>query len=614
MRGVFLAASVLLASTSTFAMTVSVTTSSKLPLYVGSPIEIIASVADPDPGSIVYRLSVARGNNPFEVVTDYNHYNSFVWTPSAQEGSYTFQVTANNLNTGEIVSASAVCTVLSRVVSGTPVISLNSNPLVALYSAPPCPVGSKMYVQFGSGQVVSHTNSRPCSGNTSMNFYIAGMLPGTTYNIHDVVITGGVSKPGPVGQFLTGIIPTSLMFPQSSLLIPAGAQTATSQSVLLMDELSIDSSYFGQYYFPNATDLNGNVIWYYSALGNPQQRADYSLRPVAGGTLILNAADPQSKLDRGQIWREIDLAGNIIRETNVTRVTAQLNAKGLLGIIDFDHDSIRLPNGHTLINCSQEEIFPAGTQGFPDPIDILGNAVVDLDTNLQVVWSWSAFEHLDVNRAPILGELCAPNTDGCPPMTLAPFAVDWTHANSLNYIPSSGDFLISIRNQDWIAKIDYQNGAGSGNVLWEMGIGGSFAINSQDPFPWFSHQHDAEYELGGTSILSLYDNGNTRLVENPEVTENSRGMVLNVDEVNMVVTPILSQDLGVFSGGVGSAQRLDNGNYFFTSGFVNQGAGDFAQHSEFTLGGTETFLIQENILTYRGYRMDSLYQLDGPGN
>ena len=94
---------------------------------------------------------------------------------------------------------------------------------------------------------------------------------------------------------------------------------------------------------------------------------------------------------------------------------------------------------------------------------------------------------------------------------LAPVANDWLHANSLNYIPSSGDLLFSMRHQDWVAKIDYNNGTGGGAVLWELGLGGSWTINSTDPYPWFSHQHDVEYELGGTTVLSAYDNGNTRI-------------------------------------------------------------------------------------------------------
>ncbi len=615
MRLAIVAVGGLLAATPSFGvLTVKVTATANTPLLVGDPVTVTATVTSQDPGDLVYQFSVAQGTSPFHVVVDYSSYSNFQWTPASQEGNFDLQVAVRNVATGETTSAAIEESVQSRIVNGQPSVNATKHPLVAFYSAPACPVGSMMYIAFKSATTVQHTNMRPCSGNKSMNFYIAGMLPSTVYKMHHAVVTGANTTNGPQVQFKTGTIPSSLTFPPVTLLVPPAQQTSTSQSTLLMDDLSIDSSNSGTYYFPTATDLNGNVIWYYNALGNIQQRASYYLRPVDGGTIMLIAADPKSPLVRGQIWREIDLGGSVVRETNVTQVTAQMNAAGLLGIIDFDHDAIRLPNGHTLILCTQEKIFPAGTQGYTSPVDLLGNAIVDLDQNLQLAWSWSAFDHLDINRAPILGELCAPNTTGCPPMTLAPFAVDWLHGNSLNFSPSTGDVVISLRDQDWLAKIDYANGTGSGAVLWTMGIGGSFSINSTNPYPWFTHQHDAEYELGGTSILSLYDNGNTRVVQNPGIIENSRGMVLNVDEVNMVVTPILSQDLGVYSGAVGSAQRLDNGNYFFTSGIINLNPGEGAQHSEFTLGGTETYLLQTNDLAYRGYRMQSLYRTNSPAN
>ena len=53
-----------------------------------------------------------------------------------------------------------------------------------------------------------------------------------------------------------------------------------------------------------------------------------------------------------------------------------------------------------------------------------------------------------------------------------------------------------MRSQDWVAKIDYNHGTGTGAVLWELGNGGSFTIISTDPWPWFSHRHDVEYERG----------------------------------------------------------------------------------------------------------------------
>jgi len=76
---------------------------------------------------------------------------------------------------------------------------------------------------------------------------------------------------------------------------------------------------------------------------------------------------------------------------------------------------------------------------------------------------------------------------------------------------SDGSLLVSLRNQDWIVKIDYGNNSGTGNVVWRLGLQGDFSVVSNDPLPWFSHQHDIEFD--GTTF-ELYDNGNTRITQN----------------------------------------------------------------------------------------------------
>jgi arylsulfate sulfotransferase len=51
---------------------------------------------------------------------------------------------------------------------------------------------------------------------------------------------------------------------------------------------------------------------------------------------------------------------------------------------------------------------------------------------------------------------------------------------------------------------------GTGHIIWRLGKDGDFKINSTDPNPWFSHQHDPEFEEGSTMTLALFDNGDVR--------------------------------------------------------------------------------------------------------
>ena len=49
---------------------------------------------------------------------------------------------------------------------------------------------------------------------------------------------------------------------------------------------------------------------------------------------------------------------------------------------------------------------------------------------------------------------------------------DWTHTNAIIYSADDGNLIISIRHQNWLVKIDYNNGAGTGDILWHLGLSG----------------------------------------------------------------------------------------------------------------------------------------------
>jgi len=80
--------------------------------------------------------------------------------------------------------------------------------------------------------------------------------------------------------------------------------------------------------------------------------------------------------------REVDLAGNIVRETNAGAVAEQLASRGIHSdcrrggkecVSGFHHEAIRLPNGHRLAIAGLERMMPAGTQGSKKPVDVLGD-------------------------------------------------------------------------------------------------------------------------------------------------------------------------------------------------------------------------------------------------
>jgi arylsulfate sulfotransferase len=641
--------------------------SRKPPQLIGTPIVWTVKATDSNPGPLTFRFSVALPKGALTVVRDFNvgalasgtwTAPRFVWVPSSLEGAYKIQVVIKDFSSGETATKTVKYAIAPLVTGSTPVTARTTNPLVALFSAPSCPAGSAMRVSFqpqSMARPATLTNYVACHPPNTMTFEIAGMYPSTTYNMFAQTNTGGTITNGPTVTFTTGPLPTNIPFPTFNLLVPPSSKTDRAEGLLLFNPIQFGN---GPLYANVVVDFAGNVVWYYYA--SPPQ-SNLITRPLSNSTMLSvesgAAWDPaNSKL---QYLRQIDLTGNIVRETNIGVIQQQLLAMGAAdggpcsafsrpapvgaGCVDgFHHDAIQtLPNGFTAVLVNVEKIFPAGTQGDTSglPVDIVGDMILVLDTNWQLVWYFDSFDHangapqLDINRPAVLGETCSPGAGpggGCPPMLLmgsgiAPLGKDWLHGNSLYYWPQTSDLVLSTRNQDWVMKIDYNNGAGTGNILWRMGPCGDFTFNNiyNDSWPWFSAQHDVGIENSGAGPWTFFDNSATR-VSPPSGpgsstgcmpglgSGNSRGMVLTVDENTMQANPVLSVDLGSFSTADGSAQLLSNGNYFFLPAVVLVNLNtesSYAIEIQPTAGtdtGTQV-LNQQGTSSYRAFRMPDLY-------
>lgn len=653
------------------------------PEPIGKTITWTATGTDDQPGPLTFQFSILAPNaTQFAMVKDFNvgilnggvwTSQPFVWVPTEIEGVYKIRVVVKDFTTGES-SSKADLFAINAVASGSsPVIVKTANPLVVLFSVPSCPAGSTVravFQQQSGSAPITVTNWVGCHPPATVTFEIAGMLPTTAYSLHAQTKTGSSISSGTTVSFQTGALPGTVPFPVFSVKTPA---TDISNPVVLHNMIQLGG---GTTYPDLATDLSGNVIWYYYP--NDLTKGEVMTRPLPGGGFITMQDDVSwdPTVTKEQLLRQIDLAGNVVRETNMGIIQQQLSAMGAVNggpcrtvpspppvgaacAGAFHHDAIQtLPNGWTAVLLDNEKIFPPGTQGDTSglPVDIIGDMIVVLDTNWQVKWYWDVFNaahggngylKLPINRAAVLGETCGTNTSGCPPIFLlspgntAPLAHDWLHANTLYYWPhgggsanQGGDIIWSSRHQDWVFRIDYRDGKGSGNILWRMGPSGDFTfINSyNDPWPWFSHQHDAGIENSGAGPMTVFDNGNTRVSQPGSSTGgvpglgtacipndcNSRGMAFTFDENAMTVTVSpngVTLDLGTFSPAMGSAQLLTNGNYFFQNPLVLLNLNTTVGYS-MELGptppapqvGTANMLLNlAGPEHYRGWQMQSLY-------
>src|SRR5262249_49100015 len=126
---------------------------------------------------------------------------------------------------------------------------------------------------------------------------------------------------------------------------------------------------------PVATDLQGRIVWYFDPRNSGLLTSNPYVvsAPQPGGTVLGFGTDryavPNSLgLLPRDVLREIDLAGDPVRETNLDAVNAELRAMGHEPIYGFYHEAEHLPNGDTVaLGITERTVNVHGT-----PTDYVG--------------------------------------------------------------------------------------------------------------------------------------------------------------------------------------------------------------------------------------------------
>jgi hypothetical protein len=559
----------LLLAVSLFAIDVQLTSSNASPSPVGTVVTWTAQASSTDPLWYRFRIREA-GQADFRMLRDFGPNPELVWAPVEHEGQFEIEASVRNVESGEFAETISTFVVTPATANGRPAVRATNHPLVFLYSAPPCQPGLSMRVTFSTaGKPASATPAKECDGVRTMNFYLAGLYPESRYSARQQTLPGTTGAPL---EFSTGSLPNSL----ANYTVTAGS---AGTGAIIRSPLNSSLA---------ATDLNGNVIWFY------QYKMNFLTRAEKGGIFwgFYQGTEPDE-----HVFRKIDLAGIALLETNAMRVSEQLVARGERPITGFHHEVTPLPNDRVLVFATVTE---PGEKWNHNGDEILGDKIVVLDRDLNVVWTWDAFDHIDpINNPPVLGETC--QISGCPAEHSNSNSLDWMHSNSAQYTPD-GNILLSVRHLDQLFKIDYANGSGA--ILWKLGKGGDFQLEDTDgdDWPWFSHQHDANY-IDDKTIL-LFDNGNSRVDSGLTEDTNSRGQAYRIDESTMTVKRVYNFDLGTYSLALGSAQKLANGNFHFNIGYVPP----FQGYSvEITPQGELVYRIDSSIAEYRSIRLADMY-------
>lgn len=559
-------------------------------LATGQTTQFSATVGGTANSAVAWSVNgVAGGNASVGTISSDGLYTS----PAAATSQAVTVTATSTADSTKSASADVVLVTTGKVTA-------TANPLVAQYSFT-SPADATVTIQFGPSTTYGlQTWSQPVpAGGGTLKMLVAGMRASTTYHMRaSVQFANGAQYLDSDQVFTTGAISSDLLLPTTistptAGLSPAGGVEMLDLAVVAGNEAQIA-----------VMDLQGNLIWYFPI---PAGLHAGPIRPLSDGNILVDLGGTVSQLvpPSENVTEEVDLAGNVIKGISMAQVNEELAAAGynLVGT-EMHHDVAVLPNGHWIVLIQTDQNF-TDLPGYPGTTTVEGDALVDLDQNLQPVWVWNTFDHLDVNRHPYQFP-------------------DWTHSNAIIYSPSDGDLVLSCRHQSWVIKIDYENGAGGGDILWRLGPDGDFTMSSGEASDWFYNEHFPNFLTPvskGLFQFGVFDNGNQR----PDPTtglpcQNSAGLpgggtcysrapILQVNELNMTAT-VLWEDQAPFGFCCGDMQLLSNGDAEYDVASSTQAPpwnAEIFEVTHETSPRTVWEMQMPGTLAYRAFRIPSLY-------
>lgn len=474
-------------------------------------------------------------------------------------------------------------------------VASTKHPLVAQYTVESA-CGGQAMVEFGPDTSYGRTTAwYPISaGYQKTNILVAGMRASTTYHMRSQVQCQDATLTSQDTTFKTGPLP-AVPFPTLQVRRPNPSLSSTENPGIEQVTINAPSVRAVE---AVVADRDGNPIWYYNV---GPENVPFTFKLLNNGHMLITV----DGLDIALL--EVDLAGNTIREMDIATLDQKMQAAGYDFIPgSYHHDFLPLDNGHVIVLTNFYKSF-TDLPGYPGTLQVLGDGLIDLDADWNPVWAWNSFDYLDVNRHP----------------TSFP---DWTHSNALVYSASDGNLLLSMRNQSWLLKIDYNNGAGTGNVLWKFGYQGDFSLSDvDDPSVWFSNQHFPSVisQSGPQTTLAIWDNGDSRVLDSSGSTCGSpptntpcysAATIFQIDESAMSANLGWADLPGYFGVWGGSINQLSNGNVEFDiNAFATPPNPNVASEvQEVTQTGTPQVVWLMDVMpitlnAYRAYRVPSLY-------
>ena len=333
------------------------------------------------------------------------------------------------------------------------------------------------------------------------------------------------------------------------------------------------------------------------------------------GNELWNTGNPDEDHQLGTLLNYVSKSGQLFGKSSTSGIHFDFNQNIIWQSppntpIDL-HEVQKLPNGNYI---SFVPIFQSGpiaqgdwTNSFQDlgyeadgvtiEFPWLAQRIVEWDKDTgQELWSWNAFDYIDMNQYDKQAELWWD--------AYISGRFDWLHSNSFYFDESESAIYISIRHLNQITKIAYP----SGEIIYSIGLSEEFDTGSEHNICndlRFSWQHHVQLMEDGD--LLFFDNGNLsrELLGDEYRTSRIRKIKVN-DDLTCDISWQYDLPENLYGHGTGSVQLLDNDNYliYTQGGYEDCSIFELSQNNEIVWTAEAS---DPTSSIYRAYKIPSMY-------
>ena len=252
-------------------------------------------------------------------------------------------------------------------------------------------------------------------------------------------------------------------------------------------------------------DDQGEFIWYYI----PDGHRVHDIRRLRNGNMAYTVLPGHNQLI------EIDMLGNIQRTFHMTGMTDELIEGSISVQTDsLHHDYAELPNGNLLLLSSESRVIQNwyASETNPDatraPANVIGDVIVEITQNGEIVNEWSLFDILDPYR---IGYNSTSENFWRNHYGDTAESKDWAHGNAIIYEENDHSFVMSVPYQDAVIKVSMD----TGELVWILGNHDNWKepwsnklLSPVGAVEWSYKHHAITHTENGTYLL--FDNGAAR--------------------------------------------------------------------------------------------------------